>query len=574
MEHTTRDFARLFANERFLVMEARHKQAIGKRWLLAFLSMLLGLLGLVTSAITIHMGWLLTLFVVSTVANLIVWVLSRTGRFRPWQFWGILGIDTLTLAGLSVALGTAGYLIMPVLIFGIGGYALGMPLAARVNWWMAAVLYPAARLAGLSLAGQPPAEVWPIVLLETVFLLASAWISMAGPRHYTRRLRHVRATVARMEAGDFSEVGSGRTLDDVGFLSVSIQSMAGSVSALIREIQERAQNLAALSDELAATAEQVQASTEAIGTTTGEMAAEAEQQRDLVSMGAESVEAIARASHALRAEAVGTAGRTRRVVEAAAEQAQHIGRASEVLDELGEDYGRLAGSIDALAGAGERIGGFVGTIEEIAHQTRLLALNAAIEAARAGEQGRGFAVVADEVRKLAAQSAGAAREVAGVVAETQVAIGEVRERIEGGSARLSDVGGVTQGSRGALGGLVSGLEGALQFIEQITAEVEQHAAAMQELQSGMTSIREIAERAVDRANQTAGATHEQSSAMQELTATSQHTAETATALDLLAGRFQVAAAGATAAQTGSGAPPAAISPLPPLPLRPVPANAA
>jgi hypothetical protein len=48
----------------------------------------------------------------------------------------------------------------------------------------------------------------------------------------------------------------------------------------------------------------------------------------------------------------------------------------------------------------------VGSIGEIAGQTRLLALNAAIEAARAGEAGAGFAVVASEVKKLA----GATRE--------------------------------------------------------------------------------------------------------------------------------------------------------------------
>ncbi|WP_337846846.1 methyl-accepting chemotaxis protein [Sphingomonas sp.] len=84
--------------------------------------------------------------------------------------------------------------------------------------------------------------------------------------------------------------------------------------------------------------------------------------------------------------------------------------------------GSLSNAVDAInliQKSGTGISEIVSTIVNLAGQTNLLAFNAEIEAARAGEHGIGFSIVAGEVRKLAERSATAAREISGLLEETQ-----------------------------------------------------------------------------------------------------------------------------------------------------------
>ncbi len=66
----------------------------------------------------------------------------------------------------------------------------------------------------------------------------------------------------------------------------------------------------------------------------------------------------------------------------------------------------------------------VTTITKVATQTNLLSLNASIEADKAGDFGLGFAVVAREIRRLADQTAVAALDIEGMVAEMRAEVTE------------------------------------------------------------------------------------------------------------------------------------------------------
>lgn len=92
--------------------------------------------------------------------------------------------------------------------------------------------------------------------------------------------------------------------------------------------------------------------------------------------------------------------------------------ASMVATKGGDVIQRVGATMDEISASARKIVDIIGIIDGIAFQTNILALNAAVEAARAGEQGKGFAVVASEVRHLAQRSAGAAKEIKTLIADS------------------------------------------------------------------------------------------------------------------------------------------------------------
>jgi methyl-accepting chemotaxis protein len=165
----------------------------------------------------------------------------------------------------------------------------------------------------------------------------------------------------------------------------------------------------------------------------------------------------------------------------------------------------------------KRIADIIGVIDEIAFQTNLLALNAAVEAARAGEQGRGFAVVASEVRNLAQRSAGAAKEIKGLIQDS------VR-KVEDGS-KLVDQSGA------ALGEIVSS-------VKQVSDMIAEIAAASQEQSSGIEQVN----RAISQMDQ---ATQQNAALVEEAAAASESMEEQANHLTEIMAFFQLQETAAT-----------------------------
>jgi methyl-accepting chemotaxis protein len=125
------------------------------------------------------------------------------------------------------------------------------------------------------------------------------------------------------------------------------------------------------------------------------------------------------------------------VVSQTASNAQVANRlaenASSVASKGSDVVDGLLTTMASIRGSSARVVEIAAAIDDIASQTGTLALNAAVEAGRAGEQGRGFAAVASEMRLLAQQSAGAAREIGELIAQSVA-------EIDGGRASVLEAG--------------------------------------------------------------------------------------------------------------------------------------
>jgi methyl-accepting chemotaxis protein len=118
-----------------------------------------------------------------------------------------------------------------------------------------------------------------------------------------------------------------------------------------------------------------------------------------------------------------------------------------------------------------RISEIMSLIDEIAFQTNLLALNASVEAARAGEAGKGFAVVAQEVRSLAQRSAGASKEIKGLIGESNAQVRQGAALVQQAGTSLEDIVGAVKKVADIVGEIAAASQEQAVGLEQINTAV-------------------------------------------------------------------------------------------------------
>jgi methyl-accepting chemotaxis protein len=264
-----------------------------------------------------------------------------------------------------------------------------------------------------------------------------------------------------------------------GDLTTTISLRKGDTASLMAQLQSMQRNLAAAVTEVRLGSENVATASAQIAQGNQDLSNRTEQQASALQETAATMDQL---------------GATVRNNADNARQANQLAQgASGVAVKGGDVVGQVVETMKGINDSSKKIADIISVIDGIAFQTNILALNAAVEAARAGEQGRGFAVVAGEVRSLAQRSAGAAKEIKGLINASV-------QRVEHGTA-LVDQAGHTMGE----------IVTAIKRVTDIVAEIS---ASSNEQSSGVSQVGEAISQ-MDQATQQNAALVEESAAAAE-----------------------------------------------------------
>jgi methyl-accepting chemotaxis protein len=481
--------------------------------------------------------WFIAGFAAAFAAlNYTMFRLARDTVFQTWYAPANITIGATLITTALYTVGPTGHVLYVAYL--IAPLQAALHLGRREAWSAAAINATGfALVTGLRVAEG--AWTWGTFIQETFVLLFVLLALVPMLSKISERLLLARGALAQVERGDLTIRLADPELDELGFLSLSLNRTTEAIALIVREVQRQAEDLAAMAQQLAASAEQLQAASQEIAATTQTLSEGTDRQRQLIGHGRQDTEAAAGVAQALH----GRAQEAERQIAAVAQQTQRHGadidRSRDLLEALVTQMDHAAQAAATLDAGSREIGKLVDSITRIASQTDLLALNAAIEAARAGTHGLGFRVVAAEVRKLAEQSTRAAEEVRLRVRDTQEHIARVVAAMLDGRQTAQGVGAVSQGVRVALDAIFADLNATVQFAVSFAAETEGQTGKMREVVRRMGEAAAIAETAALGAQQTSAATQEQISSLGELTTTSQHLSLAAARLTETIQRFQV-----------------------------------
>ncbi|MFZ3040401.1 MAG: methyl-accepting chemotaxis protein [Thiobacillus sp.] len=298
-----------------------------------------------------------------------------------------------------------------------------------------------------------------------------AWIGFTIIRAITRPLNDAVKLARAVAEGDLTQRIEVHSTNEVGQLMQALKDMNDSLVRVVGQVRSGVDTVATASNQIAAGNLDLSSRTEEQASSLEETASSMEELTSTVKQNAEN----------------------------ARQANQLVVSTADVAVKGGQVVSQVVDTMDSIKDSSRKIADIIGVIDGIAFQTNILALNAAVEAARAGEQGRGFAVVAAEVRNLAQRSAGAAKEIKGLIEDSVGKVdaggklvdeaGRTMDEIVTSVKRVTDI---MSEIAAASQEQSTGIEQVNQAITQMEDETQQNAALVEQAAAAAESMQDQA----------------------------------------------------------------------------------
>lgn len=327
-------------------------------------------------------------------------------------------------------------------------------------------------------------QVYWVVILSLVTLLALLALVMRSVIGRSLRPLYVAmGAFDQIAKGDLTITVEVNQSDEIGSMLHSLNQMTQHLRATVAGMLTSAANVSMAAEEISGGNDDLSGRTESLAASLEQTSASMSQQTTAVKQTADS----AHTAH------------------------QHVMQAAYDAQAGEEVVAKTVSAMTEIDKASRKIAEIIGVVDGIAFQTNLLALNAAVEAARAGEHGRGFAIVAAEVRNLAQRSAGAAKDIKGLIQESLI-------RVEEGGRQV-----------GQSGETLRQLQQQIQQVNKLVAEIStataQQANGQQQINHAIASMDHV--------------TQQNAAMVEELAASSRELSSEARTLEQLVGAFRL-----------------------------------
>ncbi|RED51160.1 methyl-accepting chemotaxis protein [Cohnella lupini] len=356
-----------------------------------------------------------------------------------------------------------------------------------------------------------------IIIMLGIILIVSL-IAILLTRSVVKPIATISSVVKEVADGNLSMRVAVRSEDEIGIISININNMIDSLSAIVQQINTTISRVASSSEELLESAKQSEASSTQISSAIQEMASGTEVQLQAAEQSARAMEEMAAGVQKIAESSGIVSDQTGEVAKEVEYGYAEIRSAIQQMNVIGTSANHTAAAIEQLNGHSNEIGNIIEFISDISNQTALLSLNASIEAARAGEHGRGFAIVANEVKKLAEQSKESVTTIVELIQSIQQSSTMAVDFMRRNVAEIEDGVGKMQHIGTSFNTIQVSIRQVSEQTQDVSATTEQLSAGTEEITSSLESMVKIAEDSAEKSQTVAASSEEQTAIMEDITA--------------------------------------------------------